>query len=74
VKFSYVKLPFLAAQNLGLDKNRQRDRDGNVIINQSDLSTVGEPDETLAEKVERLGGVLLTNIEALELIQKSLIQ
>jgi hypothetical protein len=70
MKFSYVKLPFLTAQSLGLDKNRQRDKDGNVIINQSDLFAIGEPDETLAEKVARLGGALLTHTEALKLIQQ----
>jgi hypothetical protein len=70
MKFNYVKLPYTTAQELGLDKNRQRDKNGNVIVNQSDLLTVGETDETLDEKIKRLGGTPLTHTEALKLIQK----
>jgi hypothetical protein len=70
MKFNYVKLPREVAKELGLDKNRQQDKAGNVIVNQSDLSTVGEPGETLDEKVQRLGGVMLSNVEALKLLGK----
>jgi hypothetical protein len=70
MKFNYISLPYLTAQNLGLDKNRQRDKDGNVIVNQSDLAAVGEPEETLAEKINRLGGKMLSNVEALKSLGK----
>jgi hypothetical protein len=71
MKFKYISLPSDIAAQLNLNRYRQKDKNGNVIINQSDLLTTGEPDETLAEKVERLSGTLLTRTEALELIQNN---
>jgi hypothetical protein len=69
MKFNYAKLPYKTAQEFGLDKNRYRDKNGNVIVNQSDLISVGTAGETLSEKVKRLGGVMLSNAEALKLIE-----
>jgi hypothetical protein len=71
MKFNYVKLPYPAAQELGLHKNRSRDKNGSVIVNQSDLSAVGEAGETLSGKVKRLGGEMLSNAQALKLIQET---
>jgi hypothetical protein len=71
MKFNYISLPRDIAAQLNLNRYRQQDKNGNIIINQTDLLTTGEPDETLTEKVERFGGTLLTHTEALELIQNN---
>jgi hypothetical protein len=71
MKFNYISLPRDIAEQLNLNRYRQHDKNGNVIVNQSDLLTAGEPDETLDEKVTRFGGALLTHEQALELIQNN---
>jgi len=64
--FKYISLPKVEAEKLGLAKYRKADKKGNVILNQSDLAAIGEPEETLEEKVSRLGGKILTQTEALK--------
>jgi hypothetical protein len=70
MKFDYVSISITEAERLGLAKYRKRDKKGNVILNQSDMVSIGEPDETLEEKVLRLGGEILTQKEALKRLKK----
>jgi hypothetical protein len=64
MEFLYAAVPEERAQNIANAKYRKRDKKGNVILNQSDLSTFGGMDDTFEEKVSKLGGKVLTDSEA----------
>ena len=70
-RYQYAKIPSHSADMLGdVVKHRKRTVSGYVIINESDLLLYGNADDTFEDKVEQLGGVPLTNIEAKQELQK----
>lgn len=70
-RYQYAKIPSHSADMLGdVVTHRKRTVSGDVIINESDLLLYGNADDTFEDKVEQLGGVPLTNIEAKQELQK----
>lgn len=68
--YNYAKIPLVSAIALGLDKVRRHTPSGDVIINESDLLTYGSGSSTFEQKVEALGGQVLTALEAKQELQK----
>ena len=69
--YNYAKIPLVSAIALGLDKVRRHTPSGDVIINESDLLTYGTVNSTFEQKVEALGGQVLTALEAKQELQKT---
>ena len=69
--YNYAKIPLVSAIALGLDKVRRHTPSGDVIINESDLLTYGTMNSTFEQKVEALGGQVLTALEAKQELQKT---
>ena len=69
--YYYAKIPLVSAVALGLDKVRRHTPSGDVIINESDLLTYGSENSTFEQKVEALGGQVLTALEAKQELQKT---
>ena len=69
--YNYAKIPLVSAVALGLDKIRRHTPSGDVIINESDLLTYGTVNSTFEQKVEALGGQVLTALEAKQELQKT---
>lgn len=69
--YRYAKIPFTAAESLGLSGIRRRTADGQVIVNEGDLLAYGKGGD-FARKVKRLGGKVLTAGEARGEIEKTL--
>ena len=69
--YNYAKIPLVSAIALGLDKVRRHTPSGDVIINESDLLTYGYGSSTFEQKVEALGGQVLTALEAKQELQKT---
>ena len=67
----YAKIPADRAVSLGIDKGRKVLQDGYILINEGDLFTFGNPEESFADKVIRLNGTALTNIEAKQELDKT---
>ena len=63
MKYSYAKIPYQSAVELGVEKTRKRTSTGEVIINESDLLTYGKGSD-FRKKVKQLGGTVLTAMEA----------
>lgn len=63
-QYKYAKIPMRSAASLGLDRFRKQTVSGEYIINESDMSMYGEAGDTFEDKIERLGGTVLTNLQA----------
>lgn len=60
--YKYAKISYAAAVRLGLAKSRRRTSSGYVIINDGDLTGYGSG--TFADKIDALGGTVLTALQA----------
>ncbi|MDR0939905.1 MAG: hypothetical protein LBN29_11270 [Mediterranea sp.] len=64
----YIAVPPRVARQLGLDALRRATAEGQVILNETDLTGVaGDP--RLGERVKNLGGRVLTAAEARKLLK-----
>ena len=52
--YRYIKIPHGKAVELGLEKIRSGTSDGCVIINESDLMTYGNPEDSFEDKTPLL--------------------
>lgn len=66
-KYKYALIPIDRASELSVVGMRFRTRQ-ELLINESDASTYGEPGESFEDKVDRLGGLVITNTEAKQII------
>lgn len=69
-QYQYAKIPATKAMELGLDKIRKATSSGWYVINESDLITSGFPGQTFTDKVQFLGGTVLTAREAKQELTK----
>lgn len=69
--YRYAKIPYAAAESLGLAGIRRKTADGQVIVNEGDLLATGKGGN-FQIKVKRLGGKVLTAREARSEIEKTL--
>jgi len=67
MKYVYAIIPFSKAEKLNLTDHRQSVNDL-TLINCDDLLTDGSASESFSDKVERLGGKILTRTEAIKFI------
>lgn len=70
-RYMYAKIPADQAVSLGIEKGRRTLHDGHILINEGDLFAFGNPDESFEDKVVRLGGTVLTNVEAKQELYKA---
>lgn len=70
-QYLYAKIPASSASILGLDKVRKQLPDGSYIVNESDLLTYGDSNQSFAEKVTKLKGKIITSFEAKQELQKA---
>ena len=68
-KYKYALIPIDRASELGISGVRFR-TEQELLINESDTSTFGEPDESFEDKVDRLGGMVITNADAKQIINR----
>ena len=65
MQFYYLILPREIARKAGLTKYRREDANGNILVNQTDLSALQKNGESVQECAKRLNLTLLTRVEAL---------
>lgn len=70
--YLYAKVSREIALTLGFANIRQRVSDGDYILNQSDVMALDG--DTLEEKVEAAGGILLTEYEAKEELKNKYVE
>ncbi|MEG1617402.1 MAG: hypothetical protein RR202_10610 [Bacteroidales bacterium] len=68
--FKYAVIPMEKAKELELEQIRQKTKDGDVLVNQTDLSVVGQTEDDFESKVKQLGGYVITAKEALQQLNK----
>lgn len=68
-QYKYAKIPLQGATALGLCGIRKKTASGDYIINESDVSVYGEVGDSFEDKIERLGGTVLTNQQAKQELQ-----
>ncbi len=68
--YRYIKISRDNAVKLGLQDLRASTSDGCVIINESDLLTYGDEADSLEDKVAKLEGKILSNVEARQELNK----
>lgn len=66
-KYKYALIPIDRASELSVAGVRFR-TEQELLINESDTSTYGEPGESFEDKVDRLGGLVITSTEAKQII------
>lgn len=64
MEYLYVKVSCETARQLGFANIRKRVADGDYILNQSDVFAL--EGKTLEEKIEKVGGTILTESAALK--------
>lgn len=69
MEFLYVKVDKRTAATLGLADHRESLPDGKVLLNQKDIWICSG--ENLEEKASNIGGVLLTEEEAISLLNET---
>ncbi len=70
-QYKYAKIPQRSAAALSIGGIRKRTASGDYIINESDVSMYGEAGDTFEDKIERLGGTVLTNLQAKQELQNN---
>lgn len=68
-KYKYALVPIDRASELNISGVRFRTGQ-EMLINESDTSTFGEPGESFENKIDRLGGLVITNTEAKQIINR----
>lgn len=71
-RYMYAKIPADKAISLGIERGRKILPDGHVLINEGDLFAYGKSDDSFEDKVAGLGGVILTNVEAKQELDKTM--
>ena len=66
-KYKYALIPIDRASELSVAGVRYR-MEQELLINESDVSTYGEPGDSFEDKVDRLGGLVITSTEAKQII------
>lgn len=69
MKYRYAIIPYSGAVTLGVERIRRQTATGEVIVNESDLLTYGGQ-SSFEDKIEKLGGRVLTALEAKQELQK----
>lgn len=68
-EYMYALIPVDKAPELNISGTRHRLGE-ELLICESDVSTYGEPGESFESKVDRLGGIVITDTEAEQLLNK----